>query len=117
MKTIILTLAMAFIAFGAFSINNAAMACSSCGCAEMKSDCNCAKKKEMKPCTKCLDAGKTCNCASKKSHSHAKKPCTVCEKSDKEWNKKHKKHKSMHDHSEKGSLTIRSGSAEGSRYN
>lgn len=99
MKTVILTVAMAFIAFGAFSINNSAMACASCGCSEMKSECNCASKKE---------------------HNHAKKPCTVCEKSEKAWNKKHKKHKahkSMQDHSEKGSLTIRSGSAEGSRYN
>jgi len=46
-----------------------------------------------------MEAGKECNCASKKEHSHAKKPCKVCEQS------------------EKGSLTIRSGTVEGDRYN
>lgn len=119
MKSVILTIAMAFIAFGAFGTSTSYAHCGVCE-ASMKSG-------EMKPCTKCMEAGKTCDCAKKKKccgdcgkkahKDHGEKPCKVCDKSEKAWNKKHKMHKSMRDHSEKGSLTIRSGTVEGDRYN
>ena len=91
MKTLSLTIALAFIALFGFAQSNSAFACSSCGCSGMKAEkpacTKCAEaaahhgmKKE--PCAKCAEAGKTCNCMKAKScgckGEKAKGECTKC---------------------------------------
>jgi len=120
MKTMLYTLSLAIIAFGGFAISSsAAYACHGCGCSEMKSSCNCAEKRQSNE--------KKCGCMKKASSTNKdatyrgkdkkaeKKPCKVCEKSVKAWNKK--KSKSMIDHSEKGSVTFMSRGSVDTGYN
>jgi hypothetical protein len=104
MKTILFTLSLALIAFGAFAIApSTANACATCGCSEMKKSCDCGKDHQ--------HGQKTCGCKDKKIKM---KPCKVCEKSEKAWNKKYKP---MKDHSEKGSVTFMSRGAIDDGFN
>lgn len=121
MKTLLFTLTLALMSFGAFALTSTAYACSSCGCMDTKQACNCGSKH--------VHGDKKCGCKSKAAHSHGDakcgcdskkmkkdKPCKVCEKSESAWNKKNKS-SSMKDHSEKGSLTFKSRGSVNTGYN
>lgn len=114
MKTVIFTLMMAFIAFGAFGTTSAYAHCGICE-ASMK------EYEAKKPCAKkCPKTGKTCECAKKEGKiceksMKKKKPCEKSAGMKKPCSKNG--YKPMKDHSEKGSLTIRSGIPETGRYN
>ncbi len=119
MKTLLFTLTMALIAFGAFGATKSYAHCGVCEASEKahemkKKPCTkCLEKK--KPCTKCMEKGRSTPCSKcmKCAEKNKEKPCKICEQSERKWKSK----KSMMDHSAKGSLTIRSGSPEAGRYN
>ncbi len=89
---------------------------------------------EMKPCTKCVDAGKTCDCAHKKhdkkhkektcgsckdgmKHGHGKKPCKVCEQNDKRFEMDKEMTKGKQNFGEKGTYRVQSRGPANTGYN
>lgn len=112
MKTLIFTFAMAFIAFGTLAATSAYAHCGVC-------EASVNKAGKIKPCTKCMEAGKPCKCAKKKAMSHddGNKPCKMCDKSDKRMEMNKDMQKGSYTKTEKGDYQVQSRGPRQSNYN